>query len=78
MPIAAGGDAFGSFRLQCLRLPDADLARREVNGDGLPDLYAVTSTGTLELFPGTETGGFGPAQPTATSGIDWNQITAIA
>ncbi|MFC1407287.1 MULTISPECIES: VCBS repeat-containing protein [Streptacidiphilus] len=50
----------------------------DVNGDGLPDLYAVTCAGTLVLFPGTATGGFGPAQPIATSGIDWSQITAIA
>lgn len=50
----------------------------DANGDGLPDLYAVTKDGGLAFLPGTAGGGFGPAQLLTTSGIDWTQVAQLA
>jgi hypothetical protein len=50
----------------------------DANGDGHPDLYAVTSSGQLVFFPGNANGGFDAPRPVATSGIDWSQATQLA
>jgi hypothetical protein len=50
----------------------------DANGDGFPDLYAVTRSGGLAFLPGTADGGFGPAQLLKTSGIDWTQVAQLA
>jgi hypothetical protein len=50
----------------------------DANGDGHPDLYAVSSSGQLVFFPGNANGGFDAPRPVATSGIDWSQATQLA
>jgi hypothetical protein len=50
----------------------------DVNGDGIPDLYAVRAKGGLVLLPGQHNGSYGAPVGLATSGIDWSQVATLA
>lgn len=64
------------------RLKAADYPRitsiGDANGDGFPDLHAVSKDGRLAFLPGTADGNFAPALLLPTSGIDWPQVAQLA
>jgi hypothetical protein len=50
----------------------------DANGDGVPDLYATTSSGGLVFVPGVSGGGFGTPVPVKSTPTNWKDITGIA
>lgn len=49
----------------------------DLNGDGVPDLVARTSGGTLMFFPGKKGGGFGTGTTAATGLFTMNLLTGV-
>ncbi|MFD7663198.1 FG-GAP-like repeat-containing protein [Streptomyces sp. NPDC059788] len=68
--VKTGGDTWGTVKL---------LAGGDFNGDGIADLMAVWSDGTLHFYPGDGTGQLGSQVPVAFGGNTWatvRQLTA--
>jgi hypothetical protein len=80
------GQAGGTFGDETTRVPVGSglsaknfplvVSKGDVNGDGLPDIWAVHKNGDLFFLPGVAGGGFGDPQNIANRGA-WAGVTAL-